>query len=51
MIISVLDILSQNGIIPSYTMWQKPLIVMVVSVLLFAVIPYFIDKVKVNEQK
>ncbi len=51
MIISVLDILSQNGIIPSYTMWQKPLIVMVISVLLFAVIPYFIDKVKVNEQK
>ena len=51
MIISTLDILSQNGIIPSYTMWQKPLIVMVVSVLLFAVIPYFIDKVKVNEQK
>ncbi len=51
MIISILDILSQNGIIPSYTMWQKPLLVMAVAIVLFAVIPYFIDKVRVNEQK
>ena len=51
MIISILDILSQNGIIPSYTMWQKPLLVMLISVLIFAVVPYFIEKVRTDEQK
>lgn len=51
MIISTLDILSQNGIIPSYTMWQKPILVMVLAILIFGVIPILIDKVRVNEQK
>ncbi len=51
MIISALDILSQNGIIPSYTMSQKPILVMVIAILVFGVIPILINKVKVNEQK
>ena len=51
MIISSLDILSQNGIIPSYTMWQKPILVMVIAILIFGVIPILFDKVRVNEQK
>ena len=46
MIISSLDILSQNGIIPSYTMWQKPILVMFIAILLFGVVPILIDKVK-----
>ena len=51
MIISALDILSQNGIIPSYTMWQKPLLVMAITVLIFGAVPYLIDKGRVNEKK
>ncbi len=51
MIISALDILSQNGIIPSYTMSQKPILVMAIAILIFGIIPILIDKVRVNEQK
>ena len=51
MIISVLDKLSRNGIIPSYTMLQKPILVMVIAILIFGVIPILFDKVRVNEQK
>ena len=42
---------AQNGIIPSYTMWQKPILIMVIAILIFGVIPILIDKVRVNEQK
>ncbi len=51
MVISILDILSQNGIIPSYTMWQKPVIVIIICVLLFGGVPYLFKRNRVNEQK
>ncbi len=51
MIIAILDILSQNGIIPSYTMWQKPLLVIVICLLLFGGIPYLFKRGRVSEQK
>ncbi len=44
LIIAVLDIMSQNGIIPLYTMWQKPLIVMAICTLVFGMLPLFIEK-------
>lgn len=50
LVIAVLDLLSQNGIIPGYTMWQKPLIVMAVSLILFAIIPFVVKKGYLNEQ-
>jgi cbb3-type cytochrome oxidase subunit 3 len=51
MVIAILDILSQNGIIPSYTMWQKPILVMVICVLLFGGVPYLFNRKRVDEQK
>ncbi|MCR5403783.1 MAG: acyltransferase [Butyrivibrio sp.] len=49
LIIAVLDILSQRGIIPQYTMWQKPLIVIVICLLLFGCIPFLYDRVRGRE--
>ncbi len=39
LVISILDVLSQNGIIPQYTMWQKPILVMIICVLIFGTKP------------
>ncbi|MBE5825422.1 MAG: hypothetical protein E7307_02180 [Butyrivibrio sp.] len=50
LLIAVLDLLSQNGIIPGYTMWQKPLIVMALSLIIFAIIPFVIKKGYLDEQ-
>lgn len=51
LLIAVLDLLSQNGYIPQYTMGQKPVIVMALSLVLFAVIPFFIKKGYLDEQR
>lgn len=40
LIIAVLDILSQRGIIFEYTMWQKPVIVTGLCLILFGFVPY-----------
>ncbi len=50
LLIAVLDLLSQNGIIPGYTMWQKPLIVMALSLIIFAIIPFVVKKGYLDEQ-
>ncbi len=50
LIIAVLDIMSQNGIIPLYTMRQKPLIVMAICTLVFGIIPLFIEKRRTNNE-
>ncbi len=39
LLIAVLDFLSQNGIIPQYSMGMKPVIVIILCVLIFGVIP------------
>ena len=51
MIIAILDILSGNGVIPSYAIWEKPLIVIAIALIIFDLIPFLISKVKFNEQK
>jgi hypothetical protein len=49
MIIAVMDHLSQNGIIPDYSMMLKPFLVMIICTLLFGFIPWMFKKVKTNE--
>ena len=49
LIIAVLDIMSQNGIIPVYLMWQKPLIVMAVCLVLFGAVPLLLQKKTVDK--
>ncbi len=48
LIIAVLDIMSQNGIIPVYLMWQKPLIVMAICLVLFGAVPLLMQKKTVD---
>jgi hypothetical protein len=44
LVIAILDKASQNGIVPSYTMWQKPIIVMVLCCLIFGALPFIFEK-------
>lgn len=46
LVIAVIDILSQRGIIWQYTMWQKPLIVILICLVLFGLLPYLADRMR-----
>ena len=49
LVIAVLDQLSQNGIIPVFPTWAKPLMAMVVCLILFYVVPTFREKRKAGK--
>ncbi len=51
LVIAILDFLSQNGIIPVYTMAQKPIIVIILCMICFGGVPTLLSRGSFNEQK